>query len=106
MSKYGEPWRYDEKQGIVDVDGYTLKGWIRMLPQNAARIIACVNGCEGIKNPNSTVPRMEEACKWAMNVISAYLNHPASVEDYRPPECLAVLKDILLNIQQDEEGES
>ena len=56
-----EPWRYDPRpaQGvvyIVDAEGYSIGEW-RANPNalagshllaNAARIVACVNACEGI----------------------------------------------------------
>ena len=30
------------------------------------RVVACVNGCKGIQNPEKTVPKLVEALEWAM----------------------------------------
>jgi hypothetical protein len=91
-----EPWSYDESQ--EDYVLYSDSAWIGktslgygVTPEgeteaNAARIVACVNACEGI-NPEA-IPLMLEALK---SVVSAFYKIPQA--DKFPSDLTAAITD-------------
>jgi hypothetical protein len=49
---------YDEGD---ELKGFELTGWIS--PEYSARIVACVNACAGIANPNAIIPTIDRLKK-------------------------------------------
>jgi len=74
---YGEPWSVDENGGLVENKAGQIVACAcnDMWPENTvfeqdgphisaaymARIVACVNACEGIKNPEKAIPNLLDA---------------------------------------------
>ena len=73
-----EPWEYRENGSDNGFDGYfAVPGQPRETglidhnhPANSARIVACVNGCAGIPDPETTVPKLIAAVALAANQAS------------------------------------
>lgn len=78
MSKHTpEPWDdfafeiYDAEKNIIADCGYSDDVWGKtQCKANAARIVACVNACAGIEDPEATIPALNDLADKAIELTA------------------------------------
>lgn len=115
MSKYTpEPWALHESESTASFGLYhgkkyigigTCQSRISYLPEdraNAARIVACVNACAGIEDPEATIPALNDLADKAIELtadvnIKEMVINQLKADKARLLNIVRVMKDVTAN---------
>ncbi len=97
MSKgeFGVPWDKDDNQAVIfdPESGDILFRYDNEWPAHinaAQRVLDCVKACNGIKDPEKTIPKLIELAKFSKKLDEHYLQ----ITDQTPVKVRYILDDI------------